>query len=150
MRWDWGGKHRFRVPRTQPSRPGTPQSAKPVARKRTFRSADRSGRPRRLNRGPSKMRELAYGSRQKLDFPAPQNGGISSRKSRFRALGSLAKHGFPGTSKRRNVFAKLAISSSGKPAKIWISRYIKTGEYVGGASLIRNPGNRPKSAIPGP
>ena len=76
------------------------------------------------------MRELAHGSRQKLDFPAPQNGGISSRKSRFRAPGSLAKPGFPGTSKQRNIFAKVAIWSCREPRETWISRYLKTAERI--------------------
>merc|ERR1712015_299564 len=54
----WFGKPRFRSSRSQPSRPGMPQSAEQGARKRTFRSADRSGRPRRLNHGPSKCGNL--------------------------------------------------------------------------------------------
>ena len=85
------------------------------------------------------MRGLYRGSREKLDFPVPQNGGISSldlreasqnldfqvhrnsgtysRKSRFGAAGNRAKPGFPDISKQRNVFAEVAILSSGKPAK---------------------------------
>merc|ERR1712015_112754 len=125
------------------------QSAEPGVRKRTFRYADRSGRPCRLNRGPSKCGNLFTEVAKNWFSRRPKTAEFSSRKSRFRAPVSLAKPGFPGTSKQRKVFAKLAISSSGKPVKIWISRYIKTGEYDGRASLIRNPGNRPKSAIPG-
>ena len=93
------------------------------------------------------MRELDRGSPENLDSRLPQNGGTSSRKSRFRAPGNHPKPGFPDVSKQRSVFAKVAISSSRQPTKTWIPRYIKTGEYVGGAALIRDPGNRPKSAI---
>ena len=76
------------------------------------------------------MRELARGSRENLDFQVPRNVGISSRKSRFRAPVRLPKPGFPGTSKQRNVVAKVAISSSGEPPKTWISRYLKTAERI--------------------
>merc|ERR1712015_121492 len=236
------------------------QSAEPGIRERTFRSADRSGRPRRLNRGPSKcgnlLTEVAKNwisrrpkkaeffrrsrdfelreASQNLDFQVRRNAGTYSRNSRFRAPGIrpklgfrgtskqgnalvgrrsfgirgicqnppfpdhktvefgaespdfeprgtshpdpggpdrpnrgpgngpfdpridlagrvayIADHqnagtcsrkspkiGFPGAAKQRNLFAEVAISSSGRPAKTRISRYMKTGEYVGGASLI--------------
>ena len=49
-----------------------------------------------------------------------QNAGTCSRKS--------PKIGFPGAPKRRNFFAEVAISSSGKPRKTWISRHIETPE----------------------
>ena len=113
----------------QPSRPGRPQSVEPGVRKRAIRSADRSGRPRRLNRGPSKcgnlLAEVAKtwisryletgeflresrdfelrGTSQNLDFQIPQNSGTYSRKSRFRAPGNRPKFGFRGTSKQGNT-----------------------------------------------
>ena len=113
----------------QPSRPGRPQSAEPGVRKRTIRSADRSGRPRRLNRGPSKCGNLTaegakpwisrylktgelhresrdfelLGTAQNLDFQISQNSGAYSRKSLFRAPGNRPKLGFRGTSKQGNT-----------------------------------------------
>ena len=76
------------------------------------------------------MRELDRGSRENLGSPIPQSGGTSSRKSRFRAPGSLAKPGFPGTSKQRKIFAKVAIWSCGEPRETWVSRYLKTAERI--------------------
>ena len=113
----------------QPSRPGRPQSVEPGVRKRTIRSADRSGRPRRLNRGPSKCGNLIAegaktwisrylktgelhresrdfelpGTGQNLDFQISQNSGRYSRKSRLRAPGNRPKFGFRGTSKQGNT-----------------------------------------------
>merc|ERR1712015_27373 len=128
-RWNLVREAPISTPRNQPSRPGRPQSAEPVARKRTFRSADRSGRPRRLNRGPSKCgnlltevaknwiprrpktAEFLRGSRdfelreapQNLDFQVHRNTGTYSRNSRFRAPGNRPKLGFRGTSKQGNT-----------------------------------------------
>merc|ERR1712015_449269 len=57
-----------------------------------------------------------------LQIADHQNAGTCSRKS--------PKIGFPGAPKRRNFIAEVAISSSGKPRKIWISRYIETPERI--------------------
>ena len=79
-----------------------------------------------------------------MDFQISQNSGTYSRKSRFRAPGNRPKPGFPDISKQRNVFAKVAISSSGKPAKIWISRYIKTGKIRRWGVANSESGESPK------
>ena len=115
----------------QPSRPGMSDSVEPGGRKQTSRSADRFGRSRRQNRGPSKCGNLFAegaktwisrylktgelhresrdfelpGTGQNLDFQISQNSGTYSRKSLLRAPGNRPKLGFRGTSKQGNTLA---------------------------------------------
>ena len=149
-----------------------PESVEPGVRKRTFRSADRSGRPRRQNRGPSKCGNLFvevaknWISRclKRAEFLRSSSG--KPHKTWISRYIETAEHirenrdlELPGTA--RNLDFQISQNSGtysrkprfrapGNRPKLGFRGTSKQGKYVGGASLIRNPGNRPKSAISGP
>ena len=126
----------------QPSRPGRPRSVEPAVRKRTIRSADRSGRPRRLNRGPSKCgkfiaevpktwipryRKTAEHIResrdfelretgQNLDFEVHQNRGIRWWGVANSESGESPKIRHFRTIERWNLVREAPVSSSAEPA----------------------------------